>query len=298
MKAHEQEHIAKKEERCAGMEELKDYLEASRARKESLESKEKNPAHIKNHVDRAFDYMAMLNTASHTPIKLNTGIAAVDKVTGGLGLGELVAINGDSGSGRTALALHYAIDVAEKTGKPVRIYSQAHSAHQITMRLLSMLTGIPISVIETAQFYDYQYIQLATAANWLGSQDICVYDMAMSVEQILDSFQFRIDFALLIIDGAPMCELEPKTIRNMSLFARQMECCVMFNGNYLSVAPYIEGKVDKVLNLEHLEDDAYRFELRWTELGKRGHSCLYWNKTSLSFTDEPLYIVKKEDDCV
>ena len=213
------------------MEELKDYLEASRARKESLESKEKNPAHIKNHVDRVFDYMAMLNTASHTPIKLNTGIAAVDKVTGGLGLGELVAINGDSGSGRTALALHYAIDVAEKTGKPVRIYSQAHSAHQITMRLLSMLTGIPISAIETAQFYDYQYIQLATAANWLGSQDICVYDMAMSVEQILDSFQFRIDFALLIIDGAPMCELEPKTIRNMSLFARQMECCVIFNGN-------------------------------------------------------------------
>ena len=280
------------------MEEFKDYLEASRARKESLESKEKNPAHIKNHVDRVFDYMAMLNTASHTPIKLNTGIAAVDKVTGGLGLGELVAINGDSGSGRTALALHYAIDVAEKTGKPVRIYSQAHSAHQITMRLLSMLTGIPISVIETAQFYDYQYIQLATAANWLGSQDICIYDMAMSVEQLLDSFQFRIDFALLIIDGAPMCELEPKTLQNMLLFARQMECCVLFNANYLSVAPYIEGKVDKVLNLEHLEDDAYRFELRWTQLGKRDHSCLYWNKTSLSFTDEPIYIVKKEDDCV
>ena len=279
------------------MEELKDYLEESRARKERLEREEENPAHIRNRLRNVFHYMDLLNDAGYDKTKLNTGIAAVDKVTGGLGLGELVAINGDSGSGRTALALHYAIDVAEKTGKPVRIYSQAHSARQITMRLLSMLTGIPISVIETAQFYDYQYIQLSTAANWLGSQDICVYDMAMSVEQILDSFQFRIDFALLIIDGAPMCELEPKTIRNMSLFARQMECCVIFNGNYLSVAPYIEGKVDKVLNLEHLEDDAYRFELRWAELGKRDHSCLYWNKTSLSFTDEPLYIVKKEDDC-
>ena len=280
------------------MEELKDYLESSRARKESLESKEKNPAQIKNLVHRVFDYMAMLNTTSHTPIKLNTGIAAVDKVTGGLGLGELVAINGDSGSGRTALALHYAIETAEKTHKPVRIYSQAHSARQLTMRLLSMLTGIPISLIETGKLDEDQWIQLATAANWLGSQDICIYDMAMSVEQLLDSFQFRIDFALLIIDGAPMCELEPKTLQNMLLFARQMECCVLFNANYLSVAPYIDGMVDKVLNLEHLEDNAYRFELRWTQLGKRDHSCLYWKKSCLSFTDEPLYIVKKEDDCV
>ena len=141
------------------MEELKDYLEASRARKESLESKEKNPAQIKNLVHRVFDYMAMLNTASHTPIKLNTGIAAIDKVTGGLGLGELVAINGDSGSGRTALALHYAIETAEKTHKPVRIYSQAHSARQLTMRLLSMLTGIPISLIETGKLDEDQWIQ-------------------------------------------------------------------------------------------------------------------------------------------
>ena len=280
------------------MEELKDYLEASRARKKSLENKEKNPAQIKNRVHGVFDYMAMLNDDSYDKTKLTAGIAAVDKLTGGLGLGELVAINGDSGCGRTALALHYAIEVAEKTGKPVRIYSQAHSAHQITMRLLSMLTGIPISVMETAQLNEDQYIQLTLAANWIGNQDICVYDMAMSVEQLLDSFQSGIDFALLIIDGAPMGELEPKTLQNMSLFAGQMQCCVLFNANYLSVAPYIAGKVQKVLDLEHLEDDAYRFELRWTQLGKRDHSCLYWDKTSLRFTDEPLYIVKKEDDCV
>lgn len=280
------------------MEEFKDYLEASRARKESLESEEKNPAQIKNRVHRVFDYMAMLNAASDAPIKLNTGIAAVDKVTGGLNLGDLVAINGDRGSGRTALALHNAIETAEKTNKPVRIYSQAHSAHQITIRLLSMLTGIPISVIETARLYDDQLIQLATAANWLGGQDICVYDMAMNIEQLLDSFQSGVDFKLLIIDGAPMCELEPKTIRNLSLFARQMECCVIFNANYRSVAPYIEGDVDKVLCLDHLEDDAYSFELRWTQLGTRDHSCLYWNKSCLSFTDEPLYIVKKEEDCI
>ena len=280
------------------MEEFKDYIEASRERKESLESKEKNPAQIKNRVHGVFDYMAMLNTASHAPIKLNTGIAAVDKVTGGLGLGELVAINGDRGSGRTALALHYAIETAEKTHKPVRIYSQAHSAHQLTMRLLSMLTGIPISLIEAGKLNEEQWIQLSTASNWLIRQDIYIYDMAMSIEQLLDSFQSGIDFVLLIIDGAPMCELEPKTIWNMSRFTRQMQCCVIFNGNYLSVAPYIKGNVDKVLNLEHLEDDAYSFELRWTQLGTRNHSCLYWNKNCLSFTDEPLYIVKNSDDCV
>lgn len=280
------------------MEELKDYLEASRARKESLESKEKNPAHIKIHVDRVFDYMAMLNDASYDKTKLNTGIATVDQVTGGLNWGDLVAINGDRGSGRTALALHYAIDVAEKTHKPVRIYSQAHSTHQITIRLLSMLTGIPISLIEEAKLDEEQWIQLAIAANWLGSQDICIYDMEMSVEQLLDFLESGDDFALVIIDGAPMCELETTTMQNMAIYAEQMRCCVLFTCNYPSVAPYIAGYVSKVLNLEHLKEDVYSFELRWTWHGQRGKSCLYWNQSCLRFMDNPFDSMENADACV
>ena len=95
------------------MEEFKAYLEESRARKERLEREENNPAHIRNRLRNVFHYMDLLNDASYDKTKLNTGIAAVDQVTGGLNWGDLVVINGDRGSGRTALASHYAIALAE-----------------------------------------------------------------------------------------------------------------------------------------------------------------------------------------
>ena len=279
------------------MEKLKAYLEECQAKKEWLKRDRNNPALIKNRLDNVYNYMGRLNDGSYDATKLNTGIAAVDRVTGGLEFCDLVAINGDRGSGRTALALHYAIDVAEKTHKPVRIYSQSHSSHQITIRLLSMLTGVPISLIEEAKLDDEQWTQLAIASNWLSGQNIQIYDLGMGVQQLLDSLEDEYDLGLLIIDGAPLGELEPETLQNMLLFAEVTRCCVLFNCNYPSVAPYIEGCVSKVLWLEHLEEDVYSFELRWTWHGHRQQSRLYWNKSCLRFMDEP-FCIDNPDDCV
>lgn len=279
------------------MEELKAYLEESRVRKERLERDESNRAHIKNCLYNVYNYIGRLNDGSYDTTKLNTGIAAVDHVTGGLEFGDLVAINGDRGTGRTALALHYAIEISEKTHKPVMIYSQSHSSHQITIRILSMLTGIPIALIEAAKLNEEQWIQLGIANNWLSSQDIYIYDMGMGVQQLLDSLEDEYDLGLLIIDGAPLDELEPKTIQNMSMFAELTQCCVLFNCHYPSVAPYIEGHVSKVLNLEHLGEDIYNLELRWTWHGHRQQSRLYWNKSCLRFMDPP-DVMENADDCV
>lgn len=280
------------------MEELKEYLEASRARKERLESKEDNPAYIVNLLHEVIDYIAELNVAPDNPIRLNSGIAAVDKVTGGLALGELVAINGDRASGRTALALHYAVQTAKETHKPVRIYSMAHSAQQITMRLLSMLSGIPISFIETARFYDEQWIQLANAGAELTELDICIYDMTLDVERLCDSLQDGEKNALLIIDGVSAFELDAEVMQYMQQFAKQMQCCVLFNSDYLPVTSYIEGNVDKVLWLEIWREDVRNFDLRWARYGKPGYSRLYWDKNCLRFTEEPIHIEKNTDDYV
>ena len=269
------------------MEELKAYLEESKTRKERLKRDESNRAHIKNCLDCVYNYISRLSDSSYDRTKLNTGIAAVDRVTGGLEFGDLVAINGDRGTGRTALALHYAIEAAEKTQKPVVIYSQSHSSHQITIRLLSMLTGIPISLIEAAKLDDGQWTQLGIASNWLSGQDILIYDMEMGVQQLLDSLEDEYDLGLLIIDGAPLAELDPETLQNMSMFADMNKCCVLFNCYYPSVAPYIEGYVSKVLCLETLEEDTYHFELRWTWHGHRQQSRLYWNESCLRFMDPP-----------
>ena len=279
------------------MEELEAYLEESKTRKERLKRDESNRAHIKNCLDYVYNYIGQLNDGSYDTTKLNTGIAAVDRVTGGLEFGDLVAINGDRGTGRTALALHYAIEAAEKIQKPVVIYSQSHSSHQITIRLLSMLTGIPIALIEAGKLNEEQWIQLSIASNWLSGHDIYIYDMGMRVQQLLDYLEDEYGLGLLIIDGAPLAELDPETLQNMSMFADMNKCCVLFNCYYPSVAPYIEGYVSKVLCMETLEEDTYHFELRWTWHGHRQQSRLYWNKSCLRFMDEP-HCNDNSDDCV
>lgn len=275
------------------MDELRNYLQASKARKETPA---RDAAQIGNLLHEVFDYMAKQSATRKHKLKLKCGLSAVDHVVVGLELGELVAIGGNRGCGQTALALHYAIQVAKDTHKPVWIYSQTHSAHQITKRILSMLTGIPIEDIESAQLNDAQWNLLSTASTWLKDQDIRVYDMVVDVERLCKALQDNEEIALLIIDGVSTHELEPKVMQAMSRLARTKQCCILFDGSYFSTAPYVEGGVDKVLWLDHLEDDEYSFALQWDRHGYPGFSTLYWNPICVSFMDDPLYTKENNDD--
>ena len=265
---------------------LRNYLRASKARKETPA---RDAAQIGNLLHEVYDYMAQQSATREHAVKFKCGLMAVDEVVEGLRPGELVAIGGYTGGGQTALALHYAIQVAKDTKKPVWIYSQTHSAHQITKRLMSMLTGISITSIEEAQLADKQWNLLSMATSWLKDQDMRVFDLTTDVERLCNSLYGNEEIGLLIIDGAPEYDLEPAVMQEMSRIAKEKQICILFNGPHLVTAPYVEGKVDKVLWVTHLDEDEYSFELLWTRHGKLGRSTLYWNDNCVSFMDEPLY---------
>lgn len=267
------------------MKEVKDFIEECKAKKNSPSQ---DPAHIYHHLRQVMDHITARVSSIDQEIRLNTGIDAVDEITGGLRLGELVIIGGDLGSGRTTLALHYAIQTAEEHHKPVWIYTRAHSAHQITVRLLSMITGVPIWTMEEGQPTEEQWHRLLTAFSWLKQQDIRVYDMYMSLNDVRSNVQAQGAPMLLILDGADPQILDTNALIMLGSIAKEMRCCVLLTNCRFPNADYIQGGVDKEFWLQKHGGGIHWLELTWNRYGKNGECDLRRRDDCLSFFQRPI----------
>lgn len=262
------------------MEHLKNYLQASKARKDAPA---RDAAEISNRLHEVFDRMAMQSAMRNQVKPLSTGYEDMDEIIGGLELGELVVINGDRGSGKTAMMLSIAIETAKNTSLPVLIFSQTHSAQQITRRLLSMLTGVPIISIEAADLSDAEWNLLSTASTWLKEKDIRVVDLDQSVQELCASINRCDTPALVIVDGLPIDALEPDSMKLLKKLAQEKNCCVLFGCFYFTNQPYISGNVDKVFCLDNYHENETTFEVTWNRTGKNGCTLLLWYPICLQY---------------
>ncbi|MEI6680826.1 MAG: replicative DNA helicase [Prolixibacteraceae bacterium] len=78
---------------------------------------------------------------------LGTGLAKLDKKTGGLQKTDLVIIAGDSSQGKTSLALTILKNAVMTGGARCAVYSLEMSSAQLIARILSTETGIPSNEI-------------------------------------------------------------------------------------------------------------------------------------------------------
>lgn len=274
-------------------EELRNFLQASKVRKEMPDMSE---AHIGNHLRDVFDRMAKQSVGAHNPQMLYSGLTSVDESIGGLECGEMTVING---CGRTVLALHYAIQTAKETKKPVWIYSQTHSVQQITTQLLSMLTYIPEYEIDKARLTDRQWNNLYTAACWLKEQDIRIYDLCTNPRVLCETMEKSETPALLILNGAvDVLMSETGWLLELGRFAKKKQCCVLFTAYDDASMPYICEGADKILSILLLEedDDVCAVKETWNRYGYSGYCRLRWVPGFLCFMDESLY--SEENDNV
>ena len=262
------------------MEHLRNYLQANKARKEAPA---RDASQIGNRLHEVFDRMAAQSAMKGRSPKLATGFEDVDEIIGGLELGELVAINGLPGSGRTAIALEIALQTAKDTQLPILIYSQNHAAQQITRRLLSMMTGVPISCIENAALDDAQWNVLYSASTWLQEHDIRIFEIDQPLPELCATIRRQNTPALVIIDGLPDNQLWQEPMRILKALASETACCVAFTGCYPDTAPYIAGGVDKVFHLDWYTEQENTFEIKWNRTGKNVCTMLIWQEECLRF---------------
>ena len=262
------------------MEQLRNYLQASKARKDVSV---RDAAQISNRLHEVFDRMAMQSAMKGQVKPLHTGFEDIDEIIGGLEWGELVAFDGAPGSGRTAMMLSVAMEAAKETQLPILIYSQVHSAQQITRRLLSMLTGVRISAIESADLTDAEWNMLSTASIWLKEKDILITDLDRSIPELCASINRCDTPALVIVDGLPTDALEPDQMKLLKNLAQEKNCCVLFSGSYLENQPYISGEVDKILCLANLWDEENTVDITWNRNGENGGTMLLWHASCLQY---------------
>lgn len=262
------------------MEQLRNYLQASKARKDAAV---RDSSQISNRLHQVFDRMAMQSALKGQVQKLHTGFVEMDEVIGGLELGELSVINGDPGAGQTAMLLSIALTTARETQLPILIYSQNHAAQQITRRLLSMLTGVGVESIESADLSDEEWNLLSTASSWLKDKDIRVFDLHHRIPELCASINRCDTPALVIIDGLSTDELEPDNFKLLKQLAQEKNCCVIFNSFYTTNREYIAGDVDKVFHLDNYYDNETKLEITWNRTGKNGYANLLWYQPCLQF---------------
>ncbi|ODT01558.1 MAG: hypothetical protein ABS52_16575 [Gemmatimonadetes bacterium SCN 70-22] len=114
-----------------------------------------------------------------------SGIAPVDAQTHGFRPGELIILGGVPKAGKSLVAHNLAAHAAS-LGHPVGIVSAEMSAAQVTERLLSALSGVPLHVSASGRLQAWQIEKLTTAAARLAKLPLYIDDAASpSLDDVL-----------------------------------------------------------------------------------------------------------------
>ena len=114
---------------------------------------------------------------------ITTGIAGLDRITGGFQNGMLAILGARPKVGKTALGLSIALHVAQKTG-PVLIISLEMKPKEMTQRIISAASGVNLHRIVTKNFRQEDYEDMAAVYGRLSV-------IPIEVEQLTTPLQIR-----------------------------------------------------------------------------------------------------------
>ena len=107
---------------------------------------------------------------------LPTGFVELDRLTSGFHEGDFVVIAGRPGMGKTSFMLSIALNLLRERGEPVLIFSLEMPKEQLTLRLLSMLSGIPLTHLRSGNLTDEQFDKLLEAGEKLSQYPLFIDD--------------------------------------------------------------------------------------------------------------------------
>jgi replicative DNA helicase len=125
-------------------------------------------------VGRAYDRIARI-AAGESRAGVPTGIASIDRVTGGWQKSDLIIIAARPSVGKTALATTMAMNAAA-VGKKIAIFSIEMSSEQIGARMLSSSSGVPLQNIRQGVQNGMDLARIAAGVYEVESADISVDD--------------------------------------------------------------------------------------------------------------------------
>lgn len=127
---------------------------------------------------KTFAHLSDIKSHSKGITGVPTGFRKLDDITSGFQSGDLVVFAGRPSMGKTAFALNL-VNYAAEQGFPVGIFSLEMAAEQLTLRLLSGESGVPLQNIRNATITSDEWVELTNVAARLADKKIFIDDTAM-----------------------------------------------------------------------------------------------------------------------
>ena len=107
---------------------------------------------------------------------LTTGFDNINKITQGFHPGDMIIVAARPSVGKTALALNFAFRAANRTNKPVAIFSLEMPAEQLVTRLIGTESSVSLSKITTGNLLGVDRAKVANAISRISSLPIYIDD--------------------------------------------------------------------------------------------------------------------------
>jgi replicative DNA helicase len=213
---------------------------------------------------KTFEHLSSIKTMSRGVTGTTTGYKKLDRMTSGLQKSDMVVLAARPSMGKTGLALSIARN-AVKSGTPVGFFSLEMAAEQLTLRLLSIESGIPHHDIRTASVKSDDWVVLTNVAAQLSQMKLFIDDTPMqSITDIrAKARKLKMDhnIGMIVIDylqllsGSRRYESRHQEVseisRSIKALAKELEIPILALSQ-LSRA--VDGRVDKRPMLSDLRE--------------------------------------------
>ena len=137
----------------------------------------------KGSMDMQSATLEFLTSLSEQRSSCATGIADLDRLTGGFRGGKMIVLGARPGVGKTALALHMALHVARHTGT-VLIVSLEMDETEITARLCAAESGVDVQTLESGKLSAEEWLRVTPAAAEISQLPIRITTTASTPLQV------------------------------------------------------------------------------------------------------------------
>lgn len=156
--------------------------------------------------------MRLMDSLTEKRSACSTGIADLDRLTGGLRGGKMVVIGARPGVGKTALALHIATHVARHTGG-ILIVSLEMDETEIAARLYAAESGVDVQKLESGKLDSDEWLKVTAAVSEVSKLPIRITTSAatpMQVRREAHKAKDKQGLAMVVVDYIQLMRCDGK----------------------------------------------------------------------------------------
>jgi len=132
--------------------------------------------HIKEVIEECLEFIDSARWSDRLVSGLPTGFMDIDILTTGFHHGDFVVVAGSPGAGKSGFMLSVATFLAFREDIPVAIFSLESSKHQLSFRMLAILSGVPLRNLRMGFVSDEVWSDIVLVGTELAESPIYIED--------------------------------------------------------------------------------------------------------------------------